>query len=288
MNIADLLPQAISGLIRPETIRTIFVFSISLVVMLISLKVLTIIARKVSGRYFSNQTSSLIVRGIRYAGIIVIIMTFFHQIGIDISAILGAAGIAGVAIGFAAQTSISNIISGLFLVSEKAFSVNDVIQIEGFTGTVLSIDLLSVKIRTLDNQYVRIPNEKLIKSEFTNITRYPIRRMTIDIWVSYNADVSAVRDILLDVAKKNPYCLDNPAPLFVFNKFGSSAQEITFGVWFEKSEFLDLKNSIMLDIKKRFDEEGIEIPFTQISLAPQKNEKPERMSPKRKGITIKS
>jgi small-conductance mechanosensitive channel len=138
------------------------VFSISLVVMLISLKVLTIIARKVSGRYFSNQTSSLIVRGIRYAGIIVIVMTFFHQIGIDISAILGAAGIAGVAIGFAAQTSISNIISGLFLVSEKAFSVNDVIQIEGFTGTVLSIDLLSVKIRTLDNQYVRIPNEKLI------------------------------------------------------------------------------------------------------------------------------
>jgi small-conductance mechanosensitive channel len=58
-----------------------------------------------------------------------------------------------------------------------------------------------------------------------------------------------VRDILLDIAKKKPILPRQSGPLFVFNKFGSSAQEITFGVWFEKSEFLDLKNSIMLDIK---------------------------------------
>jgi len=267
--------KTFSALMNPETIKSLVVIILSLIVMVIILKIILVITRKLSGRYFSAKTSTFIVRGVKYTGMVVIVMTFFQHIGIDITAILGAAGIAGVAIGFAAQTSISNIISGLFLISEKAFSVNDTIQIEGFTGTVLSIDLLSVKIRTLDNQYVRIPNEKLIKTEFTNITRYPIRRFTIDIRVSYNTDVSRVRDILLDIAKKNEYCLDKPEPLFVFNSFGSSAQEITFGVWFEQTEYLMLKNSIMLDIKKRFDEEDIEIPFTQITLSSKEEAKPQ-------------
>ena len=76
---------------------------------------------------------------------------------------------------FASQTSVSNIISGIFLISEQPFQVGDLIKVGETKGVVLSIDLLSIKLRTFDNQLVRIPNENLIKNELSNITRFPIR-----------------------------------------------------------------------------------------------------------------
>ena len=99
-----------------------------------------------------------------------------REAGFKLSVLLGAAGILSVAVGFASQTSASNFISGLFLTLERPFSVGDVIRVGTTTGEVLSIDLLSVKLRTYDNLMVRIPNETLIKSEMTTLTRFPIRR----------------------------------------------------------------------------------------------------------------
>ena len=186
--------------------------------------------------------------------------------GFKLTALLGAAGIAGIAIGFASQTSVSNIISGLFLISEKPFEVGDLIKVDDTKGNVLSIDLLSVKLRTLDNQLVRIPNESLIKNQVTNITRFPIRRFDINVGVAYKEDVSRVREVLLDIAKNNPYCLDEPEPLVLFLNFGDSALEFLFAVWFVKTDFFKLRNSVMQDIKERFDAEGIEIPFPHRTL----------------------
>jgi small-conductance mechanosensitive channel len=186
--------------------------------------------------------------------------------GFKLTAVLGAAGIVGVAVGFAAQTSLSNIISGLFLISERPFEVGDIVKIGDTTGVVETIDLLSVKLRTFDNRYVRIPNESLIKTEVTNVTRFPIRRFDIDIGVAYKEDIRKVMKILRNVAEKNRYCLDEPKPLILFKGFGESALEILFGVWFVKEDFLDLRNSILRDIKERFDEEGIEIPFPHQTL----------------------
>ena len=118
-----------------------------------------------------------------------------------------------------------------------------------------------MKIRTFDNRYIRIPNEKILNSELTNITRFPIRRLDIHLGVAYKEDVKRVREVLMDIADKNPYCLDEPEPVLIFTDFGDSALEFLFGVWFAKTDYLLLKNSIMEDIKERFDAEGIEIPF---------------------------
>jgi len=176
-------------------------------------------------------------------------------------AFLGAAGIAGIAIGFASQTSVSNIISGLFLIGEKPLEVNDVINVGSTTGIVLSIDTLSVKLRTFDNKFVRIPNETLIKSEFTNITKFPIRRVDINLGVAYKEDIGKVRNILLDIAHKNPLCLIDPEPIIILSGFGNSSVDIFLGVWATKADWLQLKNTITEEIKLRFDAEGIEIPF---------------------------
>lgn len=201
-----------------------------------------------------------------YTGLSILVITIMGQLGLSLAPLLGAAGIVGVALGFASQTSVSNIISGLFLIAEQPFKVDDIITVNGTTGVVISIDVLSAKLRTFDNQFVRIPNETLIKTEVRNLTRFPIRRYNAAVSVAYKEDISQVREILIDVAEKNEYALSEPTPLIVFEAFGASSIDLLFLVWAPVTEYLQLKNTLQEEIKARFDEEGIEIPFPHVSL----------------------
>jgi small-conductance mechanosensitive channel len=108
---------------------------------------------------------------------------------------------------------------------------------------------------------VRIPNEKILSSEVTNITRFPIRRMDIVLQVSYREDLDRVRGVLAGVARANRYCLDEPAPVILCTEFKESGVELLFGLWFSKADFMNLKNSIMADIRRCFAAEGIAIPY---------------------------
>lgn len=224
-----------------------------------------LVARMV-GRRFSAQSTMVARQSVRYAGVILVLVMAMREAGFNLSALLGAAGVAGIAVGFAAQTSLSNVISGIFLVSEQPFRVGDVIQIGDTTGIVLGIDLLSVKLRKFDNLFVRIPNETLVKSEVVNLTRFPIRRMDFTIGVAYKEDIERVLAVIREVIDANPLVLDEPEAALIFNNFGGSALEIFVGIWFAKENYFAVRNTFLTDIKKRFNSEGIEIPFPHHSL----------------------
>jgi small-conductance mechanosensitive channel len=196
-------------------------------------------------------------RGIQYAAWIIAVLFVFKSFGIDSQAILGAAGIAGVAIGFAAQTSMSNVISGFFLLSEKPCEVGDIITVDTTTGVVLSIDLLSVKLRTFDNLFIRIPNETIIRTNLTNITRFPIRRLEVAFTVPHRESVDRVRTLLRALAEENRFCLKNPAPLFLIAGLDTNGVNLGFYIWFEKSKFLDLKNTFLESMLIAFKENDI-------------------------------
>lgn len=198
--------------------------------------------------------------------VLIILVSVLRELGFSLGPLLGAAGILGIALGFASQTSVSNIISGFFLLAEEPFQVGDVIDVDGIVGQVLTIDTLSVKIRTFDNKMVRIPNETLVKSRFTNITRFPIRRVDIPVGVAYREDIGRVRDVLREIADANPLVLMEPEPLIIFDGYMDSAINFKFAVWAKRENFLDVRNTITEDLKVRFDAEGIEIPFPHRSL----------------------
>lgn len=197
---------------------------------------------------------------------VIILVSVLRELGFSLAPLLGAAGIFGIALGFASQTSVSNIISGFFLLAEEPFKVGDVITVDDVTGAVLTIDMLSVKIRTFDNKMVRIPNEALVKSRVTNVTRFPIRRVDINVGVAYKEDIGRVRRILLEVAEDNPLVLMEPEPLVIFQGYGNSSIDFLFAVWAKKESWLAVKNGITEDVKVRFDEEGVEIPFPHVSI----------------------
>jgi len=217
-------------------------------------------------RYLDAQQGMLLRKVIYYLLLSLFVVSALREMGFSLGALLGAAGVFTVAIGFASQTSASNLISGIFLIGERSFQIGDFIKVEDTTGEVLSIDLLSVKLRTLDNLHVRIPNETMIKSEVTNLTKFPIRRVDLKVGVAYKEDTGKVRRVLLSVADKNPLCLEEPKPRFYFLGFGDSSLDLQFSVWVKKENFLDLRTSMHEEIKAAFDREGIEIPFPHLSI----------------------
>jgi small-conductance mechanosensitive channel len=160
----------------------------------------------------------------------------------------------------------SNLISGVFLIFERPFNVGDVIRVGTTSGTVLSVDLLSVKLRTFDNTYVRIPNESMIKSEVTTLTRYPIRRIELAIGVGYGTDLDQAERLLREIAANNPRCLEEPAPLIQVRALGDSSVDLMFLVWTARENLLAVQNELLRAILERFAAEGIEIPFPQRTL----------------------
>jgi small-conductance mechanosensitive channel len=201
-----------------------------------------------------------------YTLLALVVLSVLRQLGLELGVLLGAAGVLTVALGFASQTSASNLISGLFLIGERPFIVGDVIQVGTTIGEVLSIDLMSVKLRTFDNLFVRMPNETLIKSEIVNITRFKIRRVDLPIGIAYKEDIGRVREVLLEVASANPLVLEEPAPLFIVLGYGSSSIDLQFSAFSLTSNYLAVKNELLEHIKRAFDRHGIEIPFPHVSV----------------------
>ncbi|TVR94727.1 MAG: mechanosensitive ion channel family protein [Trueperaceae bacterium] len=217
---------------------------------------------------FPVQQQQLFARFAYYGVLGLFGVSAMRQLGFDFAVVLGAAGIVTVAIGFASQTSASNLISGLFLVMEKAVQAGDIVTVDGVTGEVLTVDLLSTKLRTFDNLQVRIPNETMVKARITTLNRFPLRRIDLTVGVAYESDLGLVQKTLFEVAQRNPLVLDEPAPLLISQGFGDSSIDYLLAVWGKSENFLTVRNTVTREIKEAFDAAGIEIPFPQRTLQP--------------------
>lgn len=233
---------------------------------LVLARVAAALSTKITGPHLDAHMGMLVRRMTYYVVLVLFLVSALRELGFNLGVLLGAVGILSVAVGFASQTSASNLISGLFLLGERPFAVGDVITVGNTTGEVMSVDLLSVKIRTFDNRFVRIPNETMIKSEVITLTKFPIRRYDVQVGIAYKEDIARAREVLMAVADRNPLCLEEPKPLFIFLGFGDSALNFQFSVWAAQENFLEVRNSIQEEIKLAFDEAGIEIPFPHRTL----------------------
>ncbi len=187
-------------------------------------------------------------------------------VGVSLQLLLGAAGVLTVALSFAAKTSASNLISGLFLMAEQPFRIGDMIKFGDVTGTIVSIELFSFRLRTFDNVEIRVPNETLIRSNVTNLTKYPIRRYDMPLAVAYHSDLGKIRGLFQKVIEEIPMAMVDHKPLMIFLGFEDSGIKLQFSVWATRDNFFTLKTQLSEKLKKAFDDNGIEIPFPHVSL----------------------
>lgn len=228
------------------------------------IKIITRTAMRAMGGYGNQHVRMLLGKLVYYLGFFFILISVLNELGFQLSALLGAAGIFGVAIGFASQTSMSNLISGLFLLSEGFLAVGDQIKCSGVDGVVETIDLFSVKVRTFDNKLIRVPNERLIKDNLVNITYYPVRRAEIAISVPGDKDLQQVVSVINDVVNANSLVAKEPKHDIVFTSLSSSALHVTLRVWTNKKTFLELKQSLLPEIKTQLAQKDIKPLYVMV------------------------
>jgi len=221
---------------------------------------------------FSQHSGILLGRIIFYCGLIFIIGAILHEFGFNVTALLGAAGVFGFAIGFASQSSISNIISGFFLVLERPFFIGDIIKSGEVTGVVESIDLLSVSVRTLDNKLVRLPNEMVLKQSLINLTYYPVKRIECVLSIAYTDDIEHIKSEIYSLIKNNGLFLQEPAPVVMLQKIGQHDYNteirifLTIRVWVSREHFSSAPAILMQQLKDQFDKDKRVVTIVQTNL----------------------
>lgn len=219
-----------------------------------------IVGRQVEKRM--DSTSGMIAKKIVFYSLLVFAFAVvLRELDVSLGALVAAGGLFGVALGFASQTAVSNIISGIFLIFERPFDVGDVIRINEKLGLVQSIDLLSTKIRMFDNLYWRMPNEQLLKSDIITVTKYDIRRLDIAASISYDDDIEQAREVLLETAEHNHLVLGDPEPIVLVKSMGESGIELILRCWFYQTDYIEVMSDLTHQVKVDLEEAGCTIPF---------------------------
>ena len=197
--------------------------------------------------------------------------------GIDLTALALAGGFAGIVVGFALQPLLSNLFTGIYIISEKALNPGELIELNGIQGYVLEISLMSTKIRSLDGAILRIPNNEVFNSILRNFSQTPVRRIEFLVSIAYREDAEKAYNVIKHVLEQHPYVLIEPPPEVFVSKLDSSGVNITVRVWVPTELWYDVTMDLLWKLKKAISEAGIEIPFTQIDVwfrTPLKIEKP--------------
>ena len=205
----------------------------------------------------------------RFAKIVIFFIAatmILQKFGQPIASLLGAAGVASLAFAFAAQETLANMISGFVIMIDKPFRIGDRIEISsGEIGDVIEVGLRSTKILSFDNNVIVVPNSEIAKAKIVNYG-YPEPKMKLrlKIGVAYGTDLDKVKKIIFDICKKHPDIFDEPPTSVYFTEFGDFSLNLLSISWIQDyKEKFRIMDEINMLIKKKFEEENIEIPFPQ-------------------------
>jgi len=199
-----------------------------------------------------------------YYGIIIIaVLAVLPTLGINPSGLLVAGGIAGIVIGIASQSVVSNLISGLFLIIERPMKIGQAVNIAGIAGVVEDIRIISTTLRTFEGLYVRIPNEKVFTTNITNYVEYVARRLEYIVGIRYSDDADKAIGIIQNLHEEHPLTLKSPTPDIFVDNLGDNAVNIIVRIWAPSTEWYGVKKELLWKIKRALEDEGIEIAFPQ-------------------------
>ncbi len=213
---------------------------------------------------FSDLASELARRVIRtvIVGLGVVIALEILDATAVVGAILGIAGVAGVALGFAFRNIVENYLAGVLLSTRNPFSIGDHVEIGGFSGKVARLTSRDTVLMTLDGNHLRIPNGSVINKELINYTRNPLRRFEFAVGVSVDLDLNDARNVGLETLRALRGILADPAPAALVEELGDSAVVLRFFAWIDQtdSDFLKARSEAIRMVKSAFDEHDIEMP----------------------------
>ncbi|MCF8069958.1 MAG: mechanosensitive ion channel family protein [Desulfobacterales bacterium] len=208
----------------------------------------------------------------RFAGVLIFataIIISLDVLGINIVPFIAGAGVAGIAIGFAAKDTLSNLIAGVLLIIDRPFEIGDRIEVwsapagSATWGDVIDIGIRATKIKTTDNIIIIIPNNEIMTRDIVNYTIISNQiRVRVNIGVAYDTDIDKAKEIIIGVAETAEWISTDPPPKVVVRNFGESSVDLQLRVWIKNArKRMDTISHITDNVKSAFDKSGIEIPY---------------------------
>ena len=243
---------------------------IGLVVLFVCFIVINIVARVVRNamikRNRDKTVTSVVYQLIKKGLKIVLVILFLGYVGIDTAGIGAIIGAVGVAIGLAAQGALSNFAGGMIILVMRPFKVGDYVETDGEKGTVEDIHMFYTYIVTDSNQVVMIPNGEITSGAIVNYSMKETRRLDLKFSIAYNEDFEYAEDVLFEICEKHEKVLKDPAPFVRIDSHGDSSIVLLLRVWTKTADYWEVNFDLLEEVKRRFDEENIEIPYPQMDV----------------------
>jgi small conductance mechanosensitive channel len=195
---------------------------------------------------------------------ILLFVTVISRLGVENSSFVAIIGAAGLAVGLSLQGSLSNFAGGVLIIMFKPFKVGDFIEAQGVSGTVKQIQIFVTQLSTVDNQVIFVPNGSLSNGNIINYSYATTRRANLTIGISYGSDIKKAKQIAMEVMENHPAVLKDPAPVVLVNDLADSSINLAVRPWANLEDFFTMRSDILEQIKLKFDENEIEIPFPQL------------------------
>ncbi len=256
---------AIAAAVVPKLLAASLVFLAFVVLLRVLQPALRAILRRAS---FAPALIHLLVDGVVRGALIVLgLVMAASQLGINVAAALAGLGVLGIAVGFAAQETIANMIAGFLIFWDRPFKVGDWVTTQDRYGKVSDITLRTTRIRTLDNTFVVIPNKQLIGELLVNHSMYGEIRVNVSIGIAYKEQIAHAREVMLAAVAGVDGVMKAPAPSVIAEGLGSSSVDLVVRVWVDQAENeVPVKFRVVEACKVALDEAGIEIPFPHMQL----------------------
>ncbi len=227
-------------------------------------KGLTGFTEKIMNKRQVDPTIVSFVANMTYIGLLVfVVLAALGQLGIQTTSFIAVIGAAGLAIGLALQGSLSNFAAGFLMIIFRPFKVGDFIEGAGVAGTVEKIQIFTTQLKTPDNKTIIIPNAKLSGDNIINFSAKGTRRVDMVFGIGYGDDIDKARKIIIDIIEKDVRVLKDPPPKIAVLALGDSSVDFAVRPWVKVPDYWDLWFDVTETIKKRFDAEGVSIPFPQ-------------------------
>ncbi|MCR4841968.1 MAG: mechanosensitive ion channel family protein [Eubacterium sp.] len=203
----------------------------------------------------------------------VLLVLILGNFGLTASAVAALLASSGLTLGLALQGSLQNLAGGFLILLQKPFVVGDYIyeDTHGNEGYVEKITVIYTTLRTLDNRMVIIPNGVLANTSLCNYTMEGTRFLMVNVGIAYSADISRAKELMLEAAHESPYIIEEKGAEAYVNDLSSSSVDLTVRFWVDSDVYLAAKHAIFEGIKDKFDKEGVEIPFPQVTVSYLKN-----------------
>lgn len=222
--------------------------------------------QKQATQKLKDPTVHLFALNASYALImIVIIISALGRLGVPTASLLTVLGASGLAIALSLKDSLTHVANGLILIGLKIFHIGDIVEVNGVTGVVDKVNLLTTSLRTIDGDRIVMPNSKVLSDKIRTIGYKGQRRIDLTISVSYDADITLAKSLVLDILQKHELILETPAPSVAVKELADSAVLLAVRPFVLKANYAKVLYELNEQIKLCFDANGIEIPFPQIS-----------------------